>query len=95
MTCDCQYWDIYAVLQFDFSIILLSMVAAWNKFKCHTIRHEDNDMRQTQYPSRLHLCCRKCFWTGNTSSLQMLGKYISDQKPLTDETTQHLHQVNL
>ena len=75
----------------DKQLILLSTVDAWNKFKLHTVRQEDEAMRkrldtliasipdaQTAFgiEIRYHRGC----WR----------KYLSDYKPLTDDSAQHL-----
>ncbi len=80
----------------DKQILLLSTVDAWTKFKLHTVRLEDEVMRErlntliTSIPDsqtafgveiRYHRGC----W----------HKFVSDHKPLSDESTQHLQCVNL
>ena len=77
-------------------LLLLSTEDAWNKFRLHTVRLDDVAMRQrlvtliTSMPDaqtafafeiRYHRGC----WRN----------YMSDHKPLTDETAQHLQRVNL
>lgn len=80
----------------DKQILLLSTLDAWTKFKVHTVRLVDEPMRERlstlidSIPDaesafgieiRYHRAC----WR----------KYISDQKPLTDEAAQHLQRVSL
>ena len=77
-------------------LLLLSTLDAWTKFKLHTIRLEDEDLKnrlntmivsipdpQTAFglKVRYHRGC----WR----------KHISDKKPLTEEDEQHLQSVSL
>jgi len=80
----------------DKQILLLSTVDAWTKFKLHTVRLEDEVMRlrldtliasipDSQTAFGLEIRYHRACWR----------KYVSDHKPLSDESTQHLQRVNL
>ncbi|KAG0721798.1 hypothetical protein GWK47_045722 [Chionoecetes opilio] len=77
-------------------ILLLSTVDAWTKFKLHTVRLENDVMRlrldtliasipDSQTVFGLEIRYHRSCWR----------KYVSDHKPLSDESTQHLQRVDL
>ena len=80
----------------DKQLILLSTLEAWNKFKLHIVYLEDQAMRErldtlidsipdAQTAFGIKICYHHICWP----------KYLSNYKPLTDETAQHLQRVNL
>ena len=80
----------------DNQLLLLSTADAWHKFKSHTVYLEDDATRQ-----------RLCTLIDNTPTKEKAfaveiryhrgcwRKYVSDHKPLRDETAQHLQRVKL
>ncbi|KAG0706702.1 hypothetical protein GWK47_024296 [Chionoecetes opilio] len=91
----CMKWG-YNSSNRDKQILLLSTVDAWTKFKLYTVRLENDVMRlildtliasipDSQTAFGLEIRYHRSCWR----------KYVSDHKPLSDESTQHLQRVNL
>ena len=80
----------------DQQLILLSTVDAWNKFKLHIVRLEDKAMRERLDTLTYSIPdAQTAFGIEIRYHRQCWRKYISDQKPLTDEIAQHLQRVTL
>ncbi|KAG0719553.1 hypothetical protein GWK47_050228 [Chionoecetes opilio] len=80
----------------DKQILFLSTVDVWTKFNLHTVRLENDVMRlrfdtliayipDSQTAFGLEIRYHRSCWR----------KYVSDHKPLSDVSTQHLQRVNL
>ena len=89
----CVWCGVYKSSDRDKRLLLLSTVDAWTKFKIHTVRLEDDVIRkrldtasipysQTAFVLEIRYYCG-CW-----------RKYVSNHKPLSDESTQHLQLVN-
>ncbi|KAG0727462.1 hypothetical protein GWK47_034598 [Chionoecetes opilio] len=80
----------------DKQILLLSTVDAWTKFKLHTVRLENDVMRLRLYTLIASIPdSQTAFWLEIRYHRSCWRKYVSDHKPLSDESTQHLQRVNL
>ena len=77
-------------------LLLLSTRDAWMKFKVHTVRLEDKETRMrldtliASIPD-----CHTAFGLEIRYHRKCWREHISDKKPLTNESSQHLQHVNL
>jgi len=80
----------------DKQLLLLSTKDAWMRFKLHTVRLEDKVLRSrldtliTSIPD-----CETAFGLEIRYHRKFWRIYVSDSKPLSDESTPHLQSVNL
>jgi len=80
----------------DKQLLLLSTKDAWTRFKLHTVCLEDKVLRSrldtliTSIPD-----CEIAFGLEIRYHHKCWRIYVSDSKPLSDKSTQHLQSVNL
>lgn len=80
----------------DKKILLLSTVDAWNKFKLHTVNLEDEVMKERLDTLIVSIPdSQTAFGVEIRYHRRCWHKYVSDHKPLSEDSIQHLQRVNL